>query len=283
MRTEADQDSSRPAAHSAPVSCGTCVAKHGRPRLPIFLQDAGLDRQAPAQGYPAPSAGYEPHSLDHQSRLVCQGSHSLCRDRYAARRLAAVSRCCPTRRRPASCHAHWPDKWSQIAECLSDLPADSSWFRAFRGLLGYYRPLCRWPLFYNTRRFAKRSIQGLPIPLDALEVVISLKKHRPELGKHSVPDPSRETQMAGGARTELLGHMLPRAAAPEHVKYAVQHTPVRYWRPSSRGLPRLPGRQQRLNLCPQLIVNLPDRWHSFFLRFDGRFFHTVTLPTLGGF
>jgi hypothetical protein len=28
---------------------------------------------------------------------------------------------------------------------------------------------------------------------------------------------------------------------------------------------------------------VPDSWHSFLLRFSGRFFHTATLPTLTGF
>ena len=283
MRTEADQDSSRPVAHIARVSCETCVAKHGRPRLPIFSQDTGSGRQAPESVYPALLPGYALHSLGSRSQPACRDSHNPCQGRCAVLLQAAAPRCHPTRLEPASCHAHSPERRSQTAERLSCLQAGSSWFRAYRGLLGCCRPLCRWPLFYDTWRFAQSGIQRLPVPLDAAQSIISLKKHHPELGKDSIPDPFRKAQMAGRAGAELLRHVFPRATASEHVQDAIQHKSVGYTRPSSRAFRRLSRWQERLKLSPQIIANVPDRRHSFLFRFGGSFFHTASLPTIIGF
>jgi hypothetical protein len=52
-------------------------------------------------------------------------------------------------------------------------------------------------------------------------------------GPHASPSPANETVVAGGVRTELIGHVAPRRSGAQHPEDAIEDTPV-----VTRGTPR---------------------------------------------
>ncbi len=113
------------------------------------------------------------------------------------------------------------------------------------------------PLFWHARRFAQRTIQGLPLPVNAVQFVIVSQQQCPHLGEEAFLNPLAEAQVTGRAGTKFYRDLLPLAAGSQNVDNAVQDTAVIHAGSSVFLLGR--GRwDEGLYMLPHFIGNAPD-------------------------
>ena len=86
------------------------------------------------------------------------------------------------------------------------------------------------------------GVEGLPLPLDPLRVVVPLEEPRPQPLEDPMPHPLLEPSVGGRTRTVFSREGLPLTSGLQHVEYSVHHLPER-----DRGLPLVPGFFSSLN------------------------------------
>ena len=113
------------------------------------------------------------------------------------------------------------------------------------------------PVFFPAERSLRhRSVEALPAPIDALQLVVLSKRFLPESEEHAPLCPVRKIPVERGRRTELARCRIPLAAGPQH-----EQNPVEYSTPVDSGsAPELADsvpRQKRLDAIPEFVRSTP--------------------------
>src|SRR5262249_30458955 len=112
--------------------------------------------------------------------------------------------------------------------------------------------------FSPQRGFGHRPIHRLPGPFQTFQLVVFLQAERPELVKDARRYPLLEATMGRAARTDAGGvQSVPLAARTQHEENGVEGTAVVHPGVMTTQRMRLAGRQQRLDLGPELIRDAP--------------------------
>jgi hypothetical protein len=82
------------------------------------------------------------------------------------------------------------------------------------------------PVFFPPERgFGHCPVHALPTPVDALQVIVLQKRHRPKTFKNSALDEHLKIAMQRAAGPELWRNGFPLATGPHYIENAVKHAP----------------------------------------------------------
>src|SRR5262249_22076214 len=108
---------------------------------------------------------------------------------------------------------------------------------------------------------AQPPIGALPVPVDAAQFGAALQQQGPDAGEHAAAAPALEPAVDGTVVAELLGQVVPLAAAAQAEEDAVQDaSPVGAGAASPLG--RGGGQPGRLGLLPQGSGEFPNGVHD---------------------
>src|SRR6266545_277685 len=115
------------------------------------------------------------------------------------------------------------------------------------------------PVFSPTqRRFRQRAVEGLPLPLDPREFVVSKQAAVPEFPEHSRLGPFLEAAVGTALGAEAGGgQRIPLAAGAQHEENGVHGGSVVHPRVMTTERVGLSRRNQRLDLCPKIVRDAP--------------------------
>src|SRR5512135_2657135 len=127
------------------------------------------------------------------------------------------------------------------------------------------------PVFFPPEAgLAQHRVGRLPLPLHAAEFVTLGDQHRPDPGEDTPLNPPLEPLVDGTLGAEPLGQLAPLAAAAHPEDDPIEHLPpVGDLAPGGFLGPELP--QDRLDLLPELVRDLPDCSQRRASRFPGPF------------
>ena len=102
------------------------------------------------------------------------------------------------------------------------------------------------------RRLDQRSIEALPAPVDALQLIVFSECFLPEPKEHAPLRPIVKVPMKCRRRTELAGRRIPLAAGPQNKQDAFEDSTPINARPASE-LADAIAREKRLHSLPEFI------------------------------
>ena len=124
------------------------------------------------------------------------------------------------------------------------------------------------PVFFPPEPgLAQHRVGALPLPLHPTEFVTLGDQHRPDLLEDAPGGPPLEPVVDRALGTEPLGELVPLASAPHPEEDRVEHLPPEGMA-SARGLLGPEFLEDRFDLRPQLVGDLPDRTERLESRFS---------------
>src|SRR5512135_1236876 len=207
--------------------------------------------------YPASVAAARLSGLSNAlSRLRCCSSSAGSGRSTTMASIVAFNRCCSTTLAPAITSPSGPP--SPSVNRLFLVPC----FPRSVGLLPVFSP--------PEAGLAQHRVGRLPLPLHAAEFVTLGDQHRPDPGEDTPLNPPLEPLVDGTLGAEPLGQLAPLAAAAHPEDDPIEHLPpVGDLAPGGFLGPELP--QDRLDLLPELVRDLPDCSQRRASRFPGPF------------